>query len=150
MITPRSNQNHLPKKHNIYTRDLKHFDRENFLLDILATDWDSSIVEDDANLSFNQFLNKINEIMDKQSSDSVAFSNIVGGLGYILARKKGYSNIDLEELELKNFKFDVFVDFLKKNNFTFVLGLRNIAFEDNPSTEWTDKLKEILKSNIQN
>ena len=56
MITPRSNQNHLPKKHNIYTRDLKNFDKENLLLDILATDWDSSIVEDDANLSFNQFL----------------------------------------------------------------------------------------------
>ena len=57
------------------------------------------------------------------------------------------TNIDLNKTECENFKFDVFVEFLKKNNFTFVLGLRNIAFEDNPSTEWTDKLKEILKSN---
>ena len=57
------------------------------------------------------------------------------------------TNIDLEELELKNFKFDTFVDFLKDNNFNHVLGLRNVAFEDNPSPVWTDKLKETLKSN---
>ena len=57
------------------------------------------------------------------------------------------TNIDLGELESKNFKFDELVEFLKKNNFTFVLGLRNVAFKDNPSPEWTEKLKEILKSN---
>ena len=55
------------------------------------------------------------------------------------------TNIDLEELESKNFKFDELVEFLKKNNFTFVLGLRNIV--EGPSEEWTDKLKESLKSN---
>ena len=42
------------------------------------------------------------------------------------------TNIDLEELESKNFKFDELVEFLKKNNFTFVLGLRNVEFEENP------------------
>ncbi len=57
------------------------------------------------------------------------------------------TNIDLDEGELENFKFDDFVEFLKKNNFTFVLGLRNIVFEDNPSEEWSDKFKEILKFN---
>jgi len=57
------------------------------------------------------------------------------------------TNIDLSYLEVENFGFDIFVDFLKKNNFTFVLGLRNIVFKDNPSLEWTDKFKEILKSN---
>ena len=57
------------------------------------------------------------------------------------------TNIDLGELESKNFKFDELIEFLKKNNFTFVLGLRNVEFEENPSPEWTDKLKEILKSN---
>ena len=57
------------------------------------------------------------------------------------------TNVDLKELECDNFKFDIFVDFLKKNNFTFVLGLRNIEFEYNPSSEWTDKLKETLKFN---
>ena len=57
------------------------------------------------------------------------------------------TNIDLSKTECENFKFDVFVEFLNKNNFTFVLGLRNVEFEENPSLEWTDKLKEILKSN---
>ena len=55
------------------------------------------------------------------------------------------TNIDLGELECDNFKFDELIEFLNKNNFTFVLGLRNIVH--GPSEEWTDKLKEILKSN---
>ena len=55
------------------------------------------------------------------------------------------TNIDLGELESKNFKFDKLIEFLNKNNFTFVLGLRNIS--DGPNEEWTDKLKETLKSN---
>jgi hypothetical protein len=66
------------------------------------------------------------------------------GDGYLIEIN---TNIDLKELECDNFKFDVFIEFLKKNNFTFVLGLRNVEFEDNPSPKWTDKLKEILKSN---
>jgi hypothetical protein len=55
------------------------------------------------------------------------------------------TNIDLGELESKNFKFDKLIEFLNKNNFTFVLGLRNIT--EDPNKEWTDKLKETLKSN---
>ena len=65
MITPRTNQNHLPKKHNIYTSELKIFDRENFIADLLAIDWNSTIVEDNVNLSFNQFLESVNKIIDK-------------------------------------------------------------------------------------
>ena len=34
-------------------------------MDILAVDWDSSIIEDDANLSFNLFLDTTNKIIDK-------------------------------------------------------------------------------------
>ena len=86
------------------------------------------------------------------SNDFLTESNDRCGTLVALDWADGYlseinTNIDLEELELKNFKFDVFVDFLKNNNFNHVLGLRNVAFEDNPSPEWTDKLKEILKSN---
>mgnify|MGYP006422237669 FL=1 len=55
------------------------------------------------------------------------------------------TNIDLDELECDNFKFDKLIEFLNRNNFTFVLGLRNIVH--GPSEEWTDKLKETLKSN---
>jgi len=57
------------------------------------------------------------------------------------------TNIDLTTVECENFKFDVFIKFLKKNNFNFVLGLRNNDFFNNPSPEWTDKLKELLKFN---
>jgi len=57
------------------------------------------------------------------------------------------TNIDLGDLEVDNFKFDIFVEFLKKNNFDFVLGLRNNEFFHNPSVIWTDKFKDILKSN---
>jgi hypothetical protein len=55
------------------------------------------------------------------------------------------TNIDLGELESKNFKFDELIEFLKKNNFTFVLGLRNIV--EGPSEEWANKLKEVLSLN---
>ncbi len=57
------------------------------------------------------------------------------------------TNIDLGELELEGFKFGTFVNFLNNNNFNFVLGLRNISFQDNPNNQWTDKLKENLQSN---
>lgn len=57
------------------------------------------------------------------------------------------TNIDLRTLEIENFKFDNFISFLQKNKFTFVLGLRNIDYFENPSIEWTDKLKEHLISN---
>ena len=64
IIVPKANQNHLPKKHNIYTRDVSNFDRKNFLLDILAIDWKCIIIENNANTSFNQFLNIVNNIVD--------------------------------------------------------------------------------------
>ena len=57
------------------------------------------------------------------------------------------TNIDLNKTECENFKYYRFIHFLKENNFNHVLGLRNVAFEDNPSPVWTDKLKETLKSN---
>ena len=94
------------------------------------------------------------------SNDFLTESNKNCGTFIAFDWKDGYlteinTNIDLKGLECDNFKFGIFVDFLKKNNFTFVLGLRNIEFEDNPSwsspanpsSEWTDKFKEILKSN---
>ena len=39
IIIPRKNQNHLPKKHNLYKLDIKNMDRENFILDFLNIDW---------------------------------------------------------------------------------------------------------------
>ena len=67
MIVPKSNQNHLPKNHNLYKRDTKNFDRENFILDILAIDWKETLQlnENKVNTTFNNFINKINTIIDK-------------------------------------------------------------------------------------
>ena len=87
----------------------------------------------------------------RTSNDFLTESNKSCGTLVAFDWTEGYlteinTNITLSDLELENFKFDDFVEFLKENNFTFVLGLRNIVFEDNPSPEWTDKLKETLKS----
>lgn len=57
------------------------------------------------------------------------------------------TNIDLGIFECEYFKYYRFIHFLKENNFNFVLGLRNNDFFNNPSEEWTDKLKESLESN---
>ena len=43
MIVPTQNQNHLPKKHNLYSRKYKKFDHENFLLDYFEIDWNNTI-----------------------------------------------------------------------------------------------------------
>ena len=91
----------------------------------------------------NDFLTEVNE----RCGTLIAFDWADGYLTEI------NTNIDLSDLELyryryvDDFKFDIFVEFLKENNFSFVLGLRNIIYEDNPSKSWTDKLKKTLKSN---
>ena len=66
MITPRQNQNHLPKKHNIYTRKSKNFSRDNFILDYINIDWDEVIDtnRNDVNFSMENFLSKFNELLD--------------------------------------------------------------------------------------
>ena len=56
------------------------------------------------------------------------------------------TNIDLSDLESKNFKFDRLVEFFNKNDFTHILGLTNIDHSDNPSSEFKAKLKSSLDS----
>ena len=57
MIMPWQNQNHLPKKHNLYTRNSTNFSSENFILDYLNIDWDEviDINRNDINFSMGQF-----------------------------------------------------------------------------------------------
>ena len=66
VITPKIKHSP-PKRHNIYTRDMKNFDQESFLLNVAQIDWDSLIDENDANKSFDQFLGKINNILDSHA-----------------------------------------------------------------------------------
>ena len=67
MIVPTQNQNHLPKKQNLYTRKCKNFDRENFLLDYFEIDWNATIDVDkeDVNHSFSNLMGKVNTLLDK-------------------------------------------------------------------------------------
>ena len=67
MIFPLSNQSHIPKKHNIYKRDSKNFDRENFILDMLSIDWTEILKfnNNNVNVSFNNFIDRVNLIIDK-------------------------------------------------------------------------------------
>ena len=67
LIMPKSNQNHIPKKQNIFKRDTKNFDRENFVLDFLGIDWTECLELDknDVNHSTSQFIHKMNELLDK-------------------------------------------------------------------------------------
>ena len=56
-----------PPKTARYKRDIKNFDRENFLLDLLDIDWLERIDlrREDPNFSFQQFYNAINSLIDK-------------------------------------------------------------------------------------
>ena len=70
-IFPKHNQNHLPKKHNIYKRDRTNFkDNADFMLfreDFLKIDWldKLEIEKQDVNHSFNAFYEQIEKLMDK-------------------------------------------------------------------------------------
>ena len=94
----------------------------------------------------NDFLTESN----KNCGTFVAFDWVKEDGEYYLTEIN--TNVDLSDLEVDGFKFNDFVNFLKKNNFTLVLGLRNVANlptrgNENPSSEWTDELKKILKFN---
>ena len=55
------------------------------------------------------------------------------------------TNIDLGELESKNFKYDDFIKFLKNYNFKILLGLVNVVV--GPHREWLYRLKLLSKGN---
>ena len=66
IIVPKSNQIHLPKKHNIYKRDTKNFDQASFLLEIKSIDWKILQIEkSDVDQSFNTFIEVVNKKIDK-------------------------------------------------------------------------------------
>ena len=65
-IFPKSNQNHLPKKHNIYARGkLEGENKENFLIDLAAIDMANEvIVENDPDKSLNNLLTHTDRLTD--------------------------------------------------------------------------------------
>ena len=67
MIVPKQKQNHLPKKHNLFKRDRRNFNKDDFVMDILNVNWEEviEIEEKDVNNSLDNFLKKFNKILDK-------------------------------------------------------------------------------------
>ena len=57
-IFPKSKSFNIPKIHNLFTRDIKNVNKENFIFDIAAINWNEVIVESDANSTFNNFQSK--------------------------------------------------------------------------------------------
>ena len=57
----------IPPKHNSYKRDMKNFDRENFILDFLSLDWKQilRLEEKDPNMSFSFLQENVNTLVDK-------------------------------------------------------------------------------------
>ena len=68
-IVPKPNQNHIPKKHNIYKRFTKNIDRENLILDFLSINWPECLEANtnDVNHSFSNLFAKITELLDKHA-----------------------------------------------------------------------------------
>ena len=58
---------HLPRKHNLYKRNTKNFDKVNFVAEIVNINWLTilSIEKIDLNYSFGVFDLTLNKIMDK-------------------------------------------------------------------------------------
>ena len=56
----------LPKKHNLFKRDMSNFNKDDFILDLLEIDWNHTlqINNNDTNFSFNNFYQKVNGIID--------------------------------------------------------------------------------------
>ena len=65
IVIPRKNQSHLPKKHNLYKRDTKNFDRENFILDFLSIDWEGELNNKGVNEATAKFFQVMNELINR-------------------------------------------------------------------------------------
>ena len=70
-IFPKSNQNHIPKRHNLYKRDRSNFkDKEDFMLfreDFINIDWPEilQLEKQDPNLYFNILHDSTETLLDK-------------------------------------------------------------------------------------
>ena len=65
-ILPKANQNHLPKKHNIFTRNMKNLNKDNFKTEFNNQEWDEiiNIERNDVDYSFAQYMTKTSDILD--------------------------------------------------------------------------------------
>lgn len=64
---PRDNQNHLPKKHNLYVRCRRNYKPNDFILDFLEIDWDEVLeaYRGDAHLTTKNFVDRFEILLDQ-------------------------------------------------------------------------------------
>jgi hypothetical protein len=55
----------LPKNFELFRRDYSNFNELNFLQDIQAADWTNNPTNNDVNLLFDSFYDKLSNIVDK-------------------------------------------------------------------------------------
>ena len=67
LVKSKNSQKHMPKKHNIYTRDTKNFDRENFILGNISIDWNETLDlnKNDPSISLTNWFSKMNSLLDR-------------------------------------------------------------------------------------
>ena len=105
-IMPSDNQVHIPKKQQIYVRDIKNFDRTNFTMDYLAIDWEGKLdrYKDDANKAFLFFHWQMNCLLDKYMPWKKLSKK-----EYKRKYKPWINDTVLSKIRDKNKKFDKFV-----------------------------------------
>ena len=66
LIIPKSNQNHLPKKHNIFIRNFKNLHKDNFVNEFNNQSWSEiiNIERNDVDYSFQEYMSKIKNVLD--------------------------------------------------------------------------------------
>ena len=66
-VIPKSNHNHLPKNHNLYKRNWKQFDKENFVADYIDINWKNELKPEkkDTDSSMGRFMELMNDLVDK-------------------------------------------------------------------------------------
>ena len=106
-IMPKDNQNHIPKKQDIYVRDIKSFDKTNFVLDYLNIDWGEKLdrYKDDVNKATEFFFWKINKLLDKYMPWKK-----LSNKQYKRRFKPWINNVILNKIKDKNRKFKKFIN----------------------------------------
>ena len=67
VLIPKSNVQHLPKKHNLFKRDIKKVNFDNLNNVLNETDWDTLLSSNNVNNDFDNFYNYVNNHLDKHA-----------------------------------------------------------------------------------
>ena len=154
LIVPKKGQNHIPKKQDIYVRNVKKFDRVNFTLDYLSVDWKDKLdrYKNDVNKAFEFFYWKINRLLDKY----LPWKKLTNK-EYKLRYKPWINGEILNKIKDKNKKFNRFVHCkdplqkesmkksykLLKNEITYLTRQRKKDYYHNYFTKNKTNLKKI-------